>query len=96
MTNACLVKPALPEFFVSSQAGWGRPVVVAGRPFARGSLCTDQGKGSLHRGCFEGNLVAARLVNALRAKGLMRCHTLPLATPCFRLLPLDLDDLRRA
>jgi hypothetical protein len=34
-----LAKPPLPEFFVSSQAQWSRPVLAAGRLFLREGLC---------------------------------------------------------
>jgi len=38
------MKPTLPEFFVSSQAGWSRPVLAAGRIFcAMVSVCGSKG-----------------------------------------------------
>ncbi len=42
-------KPRPPEFFVSSQAAWSRPVLAAGRLFARGVPVVRIGAGNIFR-----------------------------------------------
>ncbi|MFN7056877.1 ParB/RepB/Spo0J family partition protein [Hyphomonas sp.] len=99
-TEPPTAKPQLPEFFVSSQAGWSRPVFAAGRLFlARGSLCADQGEGGSNRASCRPKLrlTFRAIPQCVAEQGASFVATTCLSrTPCFRLLPLDLDDLRRA